>query len=75
MSNPLLEIRALLMGASGPVVGIVSSTTNGIDVATRNGVVKVTSSIPVAVDDSVVIDGGVIKLKLKSQRDLPTYYL
>lgn len=75
MSNPLDELRRLLVTGAVSETGEVVSVSGGVLVATRTGTKKVTSNVPLVVGDSVLISGGVVQGKVLHQDKLPTYYL
>lgn len=76
MSNPIKELRKLLGHSPDDESGVVTSVTpTAVSVRCRSGVRQVTSSVPVAVGDSVLISNGNIHGKLQHQDDLRHYYL
>lgn len=74
--NPLNELRRLLGSGPSDESGVVTAIgPSSVSVRTRSGVRQATSSLPVAVGDTVLIAGGSVVGKLQRQEDLRHYYL
>lgn len=73
--NPLLQLRKILgVGPRNETAQVVAVGAS-ISVATKSGVRSVSSAIPVAVGDCVLVINGTIQGRVQQQSELPHYYL
>lgn len=74
--NPIQELKKLVRGGPAVTTGvIISVSADNIRVRTSRGVVVVPAQPGYKAGDSVLLRGGQVQGKVKSQAELPSYFV